>query len=123
MSDETLNITNNSSEDATINLLKFDANRISNNQRILSILSLLLCFVADDINDDDNCCPSRSNIIQQIQVVRLATAILRQKIGGKKFRQIFLLVDGIYPELARFVKSFQEPISKSKIYYSKWQEG
>ena len=79
MSDKTLYITNTSSEDATINLLKFDANRISNNQRILSILSLLLCFVADDINDDDNCRPSRSNIIQQIQVVRLATAILRQK--------------------------------------------
>ena len=37
--------------------------------------------------------------------------------------QIFLLVDGIYPEFPRFVKSFQEPIEKSKIYYSKWQEG
>ena len=79
MSDETLDITSTSSEDATINLLKFDANRISNNQRILSILSLLLCFVANNINDDDNCRPSRSNIIQQIHVVRLATAILRQK--------------------------------------------
>ena len=34
-----------------------------------------------------------------------------------------MLVDGIYPELARFVKSFQEPIGKIQIYYSKWQEG
>ena len=79
MSDETLDITNTSSKDATINLLNFDANRNSNNQCILSILSLLLCFVANKINDNDNSCPSTRNIIQQICVVRLATAILWQK--------------------------------------------
>ena len=79
MSDETLDITNTSSKDATINLLNFDANQNSNNQRILSILSLLLCFVANNINNDDNSHPSTRNIIQQIHVLRLATAILRQK--------------------------------------------
>ena len=49
--------------------------------------------------------------------------ILISRSAEKNFGKFFLLVDGIYPELARFVKSFQEPIGKSKIYYSKWQEG
>ena len=54
MSDETLDITNTGNENATINLLKIDVNQNSNNQRILSILSLLLSFVAVDINDNEH---------------------------------------------------------------------
>ena len=42
---------------------------------------------------------------------------------NEKNSEDFLMATGIYPELAWFVKSFQEPIEKSKIYYSKWQEG
>ena len=70
MPDETLDITSTGSKDATINFLKIDANQNSNKQWILSIVSLMLSIVADDINDDDNSCPSTRNIIQQICVVR-----------------------------------------------------
>ena len=79
MSDETLDMTNTGSKHAPINLLHFDVNQNSNNQQILSIPSMLLCFVANDINDDDNSHPSTRSIMQQICVVRLATAILQQK--------------------------------------------
>ena len=79
MSDETLDITNTGSKDATINLLKMDSNRNSNNQQILSILSLLLSFVASDINDNDH--PTTRSISRQIHVVRLATAILSGLLG------------------------------------------
>ena len=79
MSDETLDMTNTGSKHAPINLLHFHVNQNSNNQQILSIPSMLLCFVANDINDDDNSHPSTRSIMQQICVVRLATAILQQK--------------------------------------------
>ena len=76
MSDETLDITNTRSKDATINLFKIDANQNSINQQILSISSMSLSFVADNINDHDH--SSTRSINQQIHVVRLATAILQQ---------------------------------------------
>ena len=43
-------------------------------------------------------------------------------VGGEEFRHLFAGGRN-YPELARFVKSFQEPTGKNKIYFSKWQEG
>ncbi len=33
-------------------------------------------------------------------------------IAGRTFEKLFVLVDGIYPELARFVKTFSEPVGK-----------
>ena len=35
---------------------------------------------------------------------------------------MWLLVDGIYPEISRFVKTIQEPIGKNLSNYAKWQE-
>ncbi len=43
-------------------------------------------------------------------------------IGGKKFEWLFFLVDGIYPDLARFVKTMLVPTSDRKKQYAKWQE-
>ena len=35
---------------------------------------------------------------------------------------MWFLVDGIYPELARFVKTISEPTSPQSRTYAKWQE-
>jgi Plant transposon protein len=45
------------------------------------------------------------------------------KIGGKTFTELFYLVDGIYPDLSRFVKSTKGPITVPQRLYSGWQEG
>ena len=39
------------------------------------------------------------------------------------FLLVWFLVDGIYPELARFVKTVSEPMSPATRSYTKWQEG
>jgi hypothetical protein len=44
-------------------------------------------------------------------------------IGDYQFTKLFVLVDGIYPELSRFVKTFGEPISRREMAFSGWQEG
>jgi hypothetical protein len=36
--------------------------------------------------------------------------------------QLFLLVDGIYPEIARFAKTVDEPRGHGKEMYARWQE-
>lgn len=80
MSEKLIDLTNIGSEYATINLLKMDLNQSSHSQWILSIVSVLLSFVANDINDDDDSDHSSTkSICQQISVVRLAMAILGKK--------------------------------------------
>lgn len=44
------------------------------------------------------------------------------EIGGTVFRHLFLLADGIYPELARFVKTIDEAIGKKRKGFASWQE-
>jgi Plant transposon protein len=44
------------------------------------------------------------------------------EINGVVFDQLWIMVDGIYPELSRFVKNISEPITDDHRYYSKWQE-
>jgi hypothetical protein len=44
-------------------------------------------------------------------------------IGNATFQKLWVMVDGIYPELARFVKTIQEPVGQRSISYAKWQEG
>jgi Plant transposon protein len=47
------------------------------------------------------------------------------RIGNDTFGKLYVLVDGIYPELSRFVKAIQEvPISKDEKVFltTKWQE-
>jgi len=43
-------------------------------------------------------------------------------IGGKLFKKLFFLVDGIYPETARFVKTVTVPIGPAQKKFSAWQE-
>jgi hypothetical protein len=44
------------------------------------------------------------------------------EIGGKQFNKLWFLVDGIYPELSRFVKTISVPLNKWEALYSIWQE-
>lgn len=39
------------------------------------------------------------------------------------YNQLFVLVDGIYPPLSRFVKTFEEPVGATNVSFAKWQEG
>jgi len=43
-------------------------------------------------------------------------------IGDCIFSKLWLLVDGIYPEIARFVKTCSVPIGRMQQVYSAWQE-
>ena len=43
-------------------------------------------------------------------------------IGDEEFNQLFLLVDGIYPNYSRFVKGIKDPLSDKEKEYTKWQE-
>jgi Plant transposon protein len=43
-------------------------------------------------------------------------------IGGETLTQLWLLVDNIYPEVSRFVKTIDEPIDACKQWYARWQE-
>jgi hypothetical protein len=43
-------------------------------------------------------------------------------INGQDFNKLYVLVDGIYPELARFVKPLMEPTLRHEKAYSRWQE-
>ena len=42
--------------------------------------------------------------------------------GGEVFDELWMLVDGIYPSLARFVKPISVPVSKRETLFSAWQE-
>ena len=44
------------------------------------------------------------------------------EIDGKVFSELFVLVDGIYPEISRFVKTYEEPLTADRKRYAKWQE-
>jgi Plant transposon protein len=43
-------------------------------------------------------------------------------VNGKVFKELWIMVDGIYPELSRFVKNHQFPVTEQDRHYSKWQE-
>jgi hypothetical protein len=43
-------------------------------------------------------------------------------IGGESFDQLWMMVDGIYPPLARFVKPLTVPIGECEALFSMWQE-
>ena len=44
------------------------------------------------------------------------------EIDDTTFNKLWVLVDGIYPELARFVKTISVPLSKAHKRFAKWQE-
>ena len=43
-------------------------------------------------------------------------------IGDEEFLYLYLLVDGIYPALSRFVKAIIHPVGSKETKYTKWQE-
>ena len=43
-------------------------------------------------------------------------------IGKDSFDQSFILVDGISPQYARFVRSMAQPVTKRERTFVKWQE-
>jgi Plant transposon protein len=43
-------------------------------------------------------------------------------INGRQFKQLYLLVDGIYPSVSRFVKTLAVPIGKDNKTFASWQE-
>lgn len=43
-------------------------------------------------------------------------------IGGEEFDKLYVLVDGIYPPIARFVKPLSVPIGDVEALFSLWQE-
>jgi hypothetical protein len=44
------------------------------------------------------------------------------EVGSQVFNKLWFLVDGIHPELARFVKTISKPLNKWEALYSIWQE-
>jgi hypothetical protein len=44
-------------------------------------------------------------------------------IGNKEFNYMYILVDGIYPHLIRFVHCIKESIQQKDKVYTAWQEG
>lgn len=44
-------------------------------------------------------------------------------ILAEEFDKLFILVDGIYPQYARFVRGFKEPTTDMESRYTGWQEG
>ena len=44
------------------------------------------------------------------------------EIGGEKITKLFFLVDGIYPQLSRFVKTISIPLTHVETIFAKWQE-
>jgi Plant transposon protein len=44
------------------------------------------------------------------------------RIANKTFNKVWLMTDGIYPELSRFVKTISVPTNPTHKMYSKWQE-
>ncbi len=48
---------------------------------------------------------------------------LEFRIGDDRvFHRLWVLVDGIYPKLSRFVKTIQEPVGDIASRYARWQE-
>jgi len=45
------------------------------------------------------------------------------EMGGEEFNQVWMLVDGIYPELSRFVKTVTEGWDDESRAFKEWQEG
>jgi hypothetical protein len=52
-----------------------------------------------------------------------AAGVIPFDIKGDVFREMFLLVDGIYPKYSRFVKPLHDPVTDQESSFSAWQEG
>ena len=52
----------------------------------------------------------------------LEKEIVPFSIGEEEFKQLYILVDGIYPAYSRFVKSYKEPVGDEEKALTSWQE-
>jgi hypothetical protein len=71
----------------------------------------------NDINIWDN-----SPLLKMMVDGSLSKLDFEFEIGGKIFSKLWILVDGIYPELARFVKTISVPIGRELKRFAQWQE-
>ena len=53
---------------------------------------------------------------------KLEEVIVPFIVAGEEFEQMFILVDVIYPELARFVKGYKIPTDDIEKWFTAWQE-
>ena len=49
-------------------------------------------------------------------------SVVPYELNGEKFRQVFLLADGIYPCWSRFVRTISDPVGIVEKNFAKWQE-
>ena len=52
----------------------------------------------------------------------LETSFVPFQVGSDNFWKLFFLVDGIYPNYSRFVKTYSIPMFLEQIIYAAWQE-
>ena len=56
------------------------------------------------------------------EMAELESHVTPFSIGAEEFKQLFILVDGIYPKFSRFVKAYKEPIGDFEKALTSWQE-
>ena len=64
----------------------------------------------------------RSPLYKSFQDGSFAELDFEYEINGEIFEELFVLVDGIYPELSRFLKTISVPLTKIDRNFSGWQE-
>ncbi len=76
-------------------------------------LALCLWYVGtrNNINIWDN-----SKLCQSLHDGTLERNDFSFEVGGKVFKWLWFLMDGTYPELARFVKAISEPLNNRKAF-------
>ena len=53
---------------------------------------------------------------------KIEKSVVPYELNGEKFRQLFLLADGIYPCWSRFVRTISNPVGLLEKNFAKWQE-
>jgi Plant transposon protein len=66
--------------------------------------------------------PFLANLIDG-SFIELEKEVVPYQIGKEKFKFMFILVDGIYPHLCRFVHCIKEAMTEKDKNYTAWQEG
>ena len=58
----------------------------------------------------------------ELEALEERSGVVPFRIGDEEFKNVFCLVDGIYPKFARFVKGMSVPVTAQETRYTKWQE-
>ena len=64
----------------------------------------------------------RSPLFESFQDGSFTKLDFEYYINGELFDELFLLIDGIYPQLSRFLQTIPVPITKINCNFSGWQE-